>query len=171
MGLLYGRAGRLTALCGGFRPGQWPGCGRRSCGTTAGPRRQVAPDDHTKLICTAALWVNPMAAPRSFFVCARKLVQKHTSLPGGHRRHCRPRRTTRSQSLRLAVCRDIVFLQTALFIRGDPYRVERPAGKWPYHPRLISGGRDPHRRRTVHCVVARLALDVKVILAPPCIFH
>ena len=23
MGLLYGRAGRLTALFGGFRPGQW----------------------------------------------------------------------------------------------------------------------------------------------------
>ena len=25
MGLLYGRAGRLTALYGGFRPGQWVG--------------------------------------------------------------------------------------------------------------------------------------------------
>jgi hypothetical protein len=25
MGLLYGRAGRLTALFGGFRPGQGPG--------------------------------------------------------------------------------------------------------------------------------------------------
>jgi hypothetical protein len=41
----------------------------------------VPPDDHTKLICTAALWINPLVALRSFFVCARKLAQKHTSLP------------------------------------------------------------------------------------------
>jgi hypothetical protein len=41
----------------------------------------VPPDDHTKLICTAALWVNPLVALRSFFVCARKLAQKYTSLP------------------------------------------------------------------------------------------
>jgi hypothetical protein len=27
MGLLYGRAGRLTAENGGFRPGQWTGIG------------------------------------------------------------------------------------------------------------------------------------------------
>jgi hypothetical protein len=43
----------------------------------------VPPDDHTKLICTAALWINPLVALRSFFVCARKLAQKYTSLPGG----------------------------------------------------------------------------------------
>ena len=36
---------------------------------------------HIKLICTAALWINPLVAPRSFFVCARKLAQKHTSIP------------------------------------------------------------------------------------------
>jgi hypothetical protein len=41
----------------------------------------VPPDDHTKLICTAALWVNPLVALRSFFVCARKLAQKYASLP------------------------------------------------------------------------------------------
>jgi hypothetical protein len=41
----------------------------------------VPPDDHTKLICTAALWINPLVALRSFFVCARKLAQKHTSIP------------------------------------------------------------------------------------------
>ena len=41
----------------------------------------MPPDDHIKLICTAALWINPLVAPRSFFVCARKLAQKHTSLP------------------------------------------------------------------------------------------
>jgi hypothetical protein len=29
----------------------------------------------------AALWINPLVALRSFFVCARKLAQKHTSLP------------------------------------------------------------------------------------------
>jgi hypothetical protein len=27
------------------------------------------------------LWVNPLVALRSFFVCARKLAQKYTSLP------------------------------------------------------------------------------------------
>jgi hypothetical protein len=43
----------------------------------------VPRDDHTKLICTAALWINPLVAPRSFFVCARKLAQKHTSIPAG----------------------------------------------------------------------------------------
>jgi hypothetical protein len=32
-------------------------------------------------ICTAAVWINPLVAPRSFFVCARKLAQKHTSIP------------------------------------------------------------------------------------------
>ena len=50
------------------------------CKSTGG---QVPPDDHTKLICTAALWVYPLAAHRSSFVCARKLAQKHTSLPTG----------------------------------------------------------------------------------------
>ena len=42
---------------------------------------EVRPYDRTKLICTAALWVSPLAARRSFFVRARKLAQKHTSLP------------------------------------------------------------------------------------------
>jgi hypothetical protein len=42
---------------------------------------QVPPEDHIKLSCTAALWINPLVAPRSFFVCARKLAQKHTSIP------------------------------------------------------------------------------------------
>ena len=32
-------------------------------------------------ICTATFWINPLVAPRSFFVCARKLAQKHTSIP------------------------------------------------------------------------------------------
>ena len=41
----------------------------------------VPPDDHIKLICTATFWINPLVAPRSFFVCARKLAQKHTSIP------------------------------------------------------------------------------------------
>jgi hypothetical protein len=35
----------------------------------------VPPDDHTKLICIAALWITPLVALRSFFVCARKLAQ------------------------------------------------------------------------------------------------
>ena len=48
----------------------------------------VPPDDHIKLICTAAFWINPLVAPRSFFVCARKLAQKHTSIPrASSRRH------------------------------------------------------------------------------------
>jgi hypothetical protein len=34
-----------------------------------------------KLICTVALWVNPQAAHRYFFVCTRKIAQKYTSLP------------------------------------------------------------------------------------------
>jgi hypothetical protein len=34
-----------------------------------------------KVICSATLWVNPLAAPRSNFVCARILAQKHTCLP------------------------------------------------------------------------------------------
>jgi hypothetical protein len=44
------------------------------------------------LICTAALWVNPLVALRSFFVCARKLAQKYTSLPaaGAPRRRTAP---------------------------------------------------------------------------------
>ena len=42
---------------------------------------QVPPDDHTKLICSVALWVYPLAAHPSFFVCARKLALKCTSLP------------------------------------------------------------------------------------------
>jgi hypothetical protein len=36
---------------------------------------------HAQVICTAAFWINPLVAPRSFFVCARKLAQKHTSIP------------------------------------------------------------------------------------------
>jgi hypothetical protein len=52
----------------------------------------VPPGDHTKLIRTAALWVNPLATPRveqpvfcgrTVFVCARKLARKYTSLPSG----------------------------------------------------------------------------------------
>jgi hypothetical protein len=43
--------------------------------------QRVPPDDLTELICTAALWINLLVALRSFFVCARKLAQKHTSLP------------------------------------------------------------------------------------------
>jgi hypothetical protein len=53
-------------------------CRNQHCNSTDG---QVPPDDHTKLICTVALWVYPLAAHRSFFVCARKLAQKYTSLP------------------------------------------------------------------------------------------
>jgi hypothetical protein len=53
-------------------------CRNQHCNSTDG---QVPPDDHTKLICTAALWVYPLAAHRSFFVCTRKLAQKYTSLP------------------------------------------------------------------------------------------
>jgi hypothetical protein len=35
----------------------------------------------SKLIWTATLWVNPLVALRSFFVCARKPAQNYTSLP------------------------------------------------------------------------------------------
>jgi hypothetical protein len=38
-------------------------------------------DDHTELICTVVLWDYPLAAHLSFFVCARKLASKYTSLP------------------------------------------------------------------------------------------
>jgi hypothetical protein len=43
MGLLYGRAGRLTALFGGFRPGQWPSPPptRRPAGSTRPRRRRT----------------------------------------------------------------------------------------------------------------------------------
>jgi hypothetical protein len=77
------------ALCGVFWVGDRPTSHRRRLLASLNCRNQhcnssdglVPPDDHTKLICTAALWVNPLAATRSFFVCARKLAQKHTSLP------------------------------------------------------------------------------------------
>jgi hypothetical protein len=50
-----------------------------SCGFMGGV--DPAPDDHTKLICTVALWVYPPAAHRSFFVCARKLAQNTPHSP------------------------------------------------------------------------------------------
>jgi hypothetical protein len=52
-------------------------CRNQHCNSSGG---QVPPDDHTKLICTVASWVYPLAANRSFFVCARKLAQKYTAL-------------------------------------------------------------------------------------------
>ena len=61
----------------------------RSCCCSSSPRSRAAQlgqktgflDGHTKLMCTAALWVNPLAAHRSSFVCAINRAQKHTSLP------------------------------------------------------------------------------------------
>ena len=53
-------------------------CRNQHCNSIDG---QVPPVDHTKLICTVALRVYPLAAHRSFFVGARKLAQKYTSLP------------------------------------------------------------------------------------------
>jgi hypothetical protein len=66
----------------------------------------VPPDDHIKLICTAAFWIKPLVAPRSFFVCARKLAQKHTSIPPRAppqpRRSDLPRKPNRFSRVRMA---------------------------------------------------------------------
>jgi hypothetical protein len=43
MGLLYGRAGRLTALFGAFRPGQWSGGDRASLADPHGKTHRVDP--------------------------------------------------------------------------------------------------------------------------------
>jgi hypothetical protein len=111
-GVLHGRAGRLSARtrgspAGGGRAVNQAGLGPLGAVVAAEvvdtsvrgafvpqPRTPapshsdgiVPPEDHIKLICTAALWVNPLVAPRSFFVCARKLAQKHTSIPRAAKR-------------------------------------------------------------------------------------
>ena len=56
MGLSCGRAGRLTALFGGFRPGQWDGTG---CGTrsASNPQGTCRPGPDADASSTPSAWV------------------------------------------------------------------------------------------------------------------
>jgi hypothetical protein len=74
MGLLYGRAGRLTAKNGGFRPGQWDELRRRGEEKVRHDRARGVPEHESlraMLRCLAGLPPTPAPEGPVFFECGK----------------------------------------------------------------------------------------------------
>jgi hypothetical protein len=118
-----------------------------------------------KLICTAAFWIDPLVAPRSFFVCARKLAQKHTSIPGGAGQRCDPCRSMAAARwvvrVSAAVGREQPRLRQAVRLRCAPprlpgARVPPPSPPTAPPPWVLPAGA-PRSRRTGPALTHSLA--------------